>query len=149
MHRDHGSDMWMVRPLPVPLLRYSCHDIELIAAVYARFSKSSFLKPLDELMEMTARYLQSYPTRELRALHVSLDLCKFIPMDVLSAPCANTPRYHCTRCERMLSLPCFSLDSGGGETSGSQGLVRLSTCRLCSLLARRKSESIPTEWVAL
>ncbi|EJF59684.1 hypothetical protein DICSQDRAFT_171859 [Dichomitus squalens LYAD-421 SS1] len=92
MHYERGGDMWMLRPLPAPLLRYSCHDIEMIAAMYARFSKFGYLKPLDELKATTERYLHSYPTRELRALHASLDLCKFVPMDVLTPPIPNTMR---------------------------------------------------------
>ncbi|TBU52672.1 hypothetical protein BD310DRAFT_211457 [Dichomitus squalens] len=153
MHYERGGDMWMLRPLPAPLLRYSCHDIEMIAAMYARFSKFGYLKPLDELKATTERYLHSYPTRELRALHASLDLCKFVPMDVLTPPIPNTMRYHCTRCERMLSLSCFSLHyadvQGSGETSNSQPLVRMSTCRLCTLIAQRNSGPVVAEWVAI
>ncbi|KAI1790034.1 ribonuclease H-like domain-containing protein [Ganoderma leucocontextum] len=161
MHQENQSDMWMQRPLPPPLLRYSAHDIEMIALVYDRFGpgkQGNYLKPFQELMAMSARYMQAYPTRELRALHVPLDLCRFLPLDVLTAPPAGGARYRCARCERMLSLPCFLTthvqatpagSRGRGGASNSQPLVRLSLCRLCDLLARRNAERIVREWIEI
>ncbi|KAM5539782.1 hypothetical protein V8D89_006595 [Ganoderma adspersum] len=155
MHEDQQSAMWMQRPLPPPLLHYAAHDIELIALVLDRFGpgeQGDYLGQLPELLAMSAQYMLAYPMRELRALHVPLDLCRFLPLDVLDAPPARAPRYGCARCMRMLSLACFlttraQAEPVGGEASGSQRLVRLSLCRLCNLLARRNAEVIVRGWL--
>ena len=146
MHHDQQSDMWMQRPLPLPLLRYSAHDIEMIALVYDRFApgqRGDYLEPLAELLAMSARYMQAYPTRELRALHVPLDLCRFLPLDVLVPPPMWALRYSCARCVRMLTLSCFLTTQAGNRGP----VVRLSLCRLCNLLARRNEERIVREWI--
>lgn len=150
MHEDQQSAMWMQRPLPSPLLHYAAHDIELIALVLERFGpgeQGNYLARLPELLAMSARYMLVYPTRELRALHVPLDLCRFLPLDILDALPARAPRYGCARCMRMLSLACFVagyihvLPFGEAPVYGSQCLVRFSICRLCNLLARRNAET--------
>ncbi|PIL29376.1 hypothetical protein GSI_09428 [Ganoderma sinense ZZ0214-1] len=130
MHADQQSAMWMQRPLPSPLLHYAAHDIELIALVLDRFApgqRGDYLTALPDLLAMSARYMQASPTRELRALHVRLDLCRFVPLDVLKAPSAGATRLK--------------------EASRRQSLVRLSLCRLCDLLARRNAEVIVRDWL--
>ena len=159
MHEDQQSAMWMQRPLPSPLLHYAAHDIELIALVLERFrpgEQGNYLARLPRLLEMSARYMLVYPSRELRALHVPLDLCRFLPLDILKAPPAWTLRYRCARCVRMLSPGCFATThmevwpvGGDASSSRSQRPVRFSLCRLCNLLSRRNGEMIVGEWFEL
>ena len=86
--------------------------------------------------------------QSLKELHVPLDLAKFVPLDVLHAPTPDSPRYRCSRCERMLSLPCFftrsvelSPDGEVSECLDGQGRMqqRMPLCRLCVLIARRNA----------
>ncbi|RPD55496.1 hypothetical protein L226DRAFT_469863 [Lentinus tigrinus ALCF2SS1-7] len=169
MHAQDRTEMWMRRPLPPALLEYAAHDIELIAKVFARFQKKGqYLDHLEALKEMSARYMEVYPTRELRAKHAQLDLCKFVPLEVLTPPQDGAPRFECARCGRVLSLLCFSTAAAGVKTAesgdaassakpepqvGEQGdrvvEQRLTLCRLCHLIARRNSEEVLGEWVPI
>ena len=87
-------------------------DVQIIGALYSRLrlmrkSVPSGRPSLELIKAASARYMRSWPSRELKELHVPLDLAKFVPLDVLHAPTPHSPRYRCRRCERMLSLPCF------------------------------------------
>ncbi|TFK84655.1 hypothetical protein K466DRAFT_526996 [Polyporus arcularius HHB13444] len=177
MHEQDRTEMWMQRPLPEALLAYSAHDIHIIAQLFARFEKKGhYLDDQEALKAISARYMEACPTRELRAKHAQLDLCKFVPLDVLTPPPDGIPTFECARCERVLSLRCFSTaarppsDSEESKAAGPAsdaaapaGLTseevtaeegqttitwRLTLCRLCSLLARRHSEAALGEWVA-
>ncbi|KAI0717816.1 ribonuclease H-like domain-containing protein [Cerioporus squamosus] len=168
MHEQDRTEVWMQRPLPSALLEYSAHDIHIIAQLFARFQKKGHYLDDDEALKaMSARYMEAYPTRELRAKHAPLDLCKFVPLDVLAPPPDGMPKFECARCERMLSLRCFSTaarpDSKGNPDAaapaGSEPEVtsqedqttvtqRFTLCRLCKLLARLNSETTLGEWVA-
>lgn len=133
----------MNRPLSTPLLRYSAHDIKLIALLYAFFSNSarsaSYLGDMSGLKAMSARYMLVYPTRELRALHMTLGMARFVPFEVLEEPLGGV-RCSCTRCSRLLSLRCFATTVEGGVEK------RKTFCRLCVLLARKNWEGKVPEW---
>ena len=161
----HCTDAWMKRPLPPTLLEYSAHDIQLIAKVYARFQKKgTYLNDPEAMMAMTERYMKTYPTRELRAKHALLDLCKFVPLEVLTAPQEGVPKFECARCERVLSLSSFATAEGThadevGEIAPPPAdpqaetahtiAQRLTLCRLCHIVARRGKEEALGEWVTL
>ncbi len=175
MHEQDRTEVWMQRPLPEALLDYSAHDIHIIAQLFARFEKKGhYLDDQEALKATSARYMDACPTRELRAKHAQLDLSKFVPLGVLTPPPEGMPTFECARCERMLSLRCFSTSArppseeskAAGpasdpaapagvtpeEVTAEEGQStmtwRLTLCRLCSLLARRHSEVALGEWVA-
>ena len=137
--------MWTNRPLPSVLLQYAAHDIEVIARLYKRFlkaSRNSFFANLPALKAASMRYMSVYTTREMHALHEPQDLLRFMPLDVLDAPDPSAPRYRCGRCERELSISCFKTEIAGGLKT------RMSLCRLCVLLARRRKEASLGEWIS-
>lgn len=168
MHQQDRTEMWMRRPLPPALLEYAAHDIELIAKLFTRFQKKGkYLDDVETLKEMSTRYMEVFATRELRAKHASLKLCKFVPMEVLTPPQYDAPRFECARCARVLSLQCFSTAESikpveGGSvaasepkaqvaepTGGNTAMYRQSFCRLCHLVARRNSEAASSNLVAI
>ncbi len=166
LREDHGLDMWLIRPLPANLLHEAARDVRLIAAIYPRIlSKGSRAKTrasLDAIKSASARYMRSWPSRELKALHVPLELVKFAPLDILYAPEPDARRYRCERCERMLSLGCFftrfvefAPDGEAVECAEGTGedvhMQRMPLCRLCVLIARRNvaGESSLGVWVLL
>ncbi|RPD55495.1 hypothetical protein L226DRAFT_574537 [Lentinus tigrinus ALCF2SS1-7] len=167
---QHGTDVWLQRPLPPTLLEYSAHDIQLIAKLFARFQKKGqYLNDPEALKAMSARYMEVYSSRELTAKHVPLDLCKFVPLEVLAPPKDGVSRFECARCERVLSLASFStapvasvkiVDADDAAPSverepepeaqdNTVAKQRLTLCRLCHLVAREKSEADLGEWVAI
>ncbi|KAH9915154.1 ribonuclease H-like domain-containing protein [Epithele typhae] len=138
MHEEQESEMWMTRPLPAHLLKYSARDIELLALMHRRFRSNGYLRDIELLKQTSRRYLDVYPTRELRALHSPLHLTKFMPLDVLRAPSPGL-RIVCVRCTRGLSPDCFSTRVEGKQKQ------RAACCRLCALLVRKEGEQV--EWV--
>ena len=143
MHRWNGSAIWMQRPLQSKLLRYAAHDLTIIARLYAHFrdARGGFLDDIEDLKEMSARYMCAIPTREMRALYVAKqDLPRFVPMDVLDAPLDDEKR-KCGRCERELTLSCFTTEMRSGA------MMRKSFCRLCDLLARNRRGVTTVGWV--
>ncbi|KAI0752938.1 hypothetical protein C8Q80DRAFT_486390 [Daedaleopsis nitida] len=156
--------MWLERPLHPALLQQAAREVVTIAHVHSRLqSKTPVHRRVADgaICAASARYMRVYPTRELKELHVSLDLGKFLPLDVLDAPDPSGTRYRCARCERMLSLSCFftravSLDPDGEPVESPDGrgsaVQRMPFCQLCILIARRlakDSEVALGEWVLL
>ncbi|RPD70656.1 hypothetical protein L226DRAFT_514191 [Lentinus tigrinus ALCF2SS1-7] len=134
LHKKHGSAMWLLRPFPDDLQRHCVYNVKLISLIYARFrAKSKYLQHPEELKQMTTRYMEAYPTRELRALHVPLDLDKFLPLEVLTPCPRNTRRYKCVRCERMLIPASFPQHPVSDDDKDER-------CRLCTLLVLRCSK---------
>ncbi|KAI0800016.1 hypothetical protein C8Q74DRAFT_385926 [Fomes fomentarius] len=111
LHKAHGGDMWLLRPLPAALLDDAARNVRLIAAIHSRITpkgeRAKACVPLEAMMSASVRYMRSWPSRELKAFHVPLELTKFIPLDTLHAPKPDERRFRCERCERMLSLGCF------------------------------------------
>lgn len=138
--------MWMIRPLPSSLIRYSALRIEVIAQLYAYFGgkrAAIWLPDIDALKAISSRYTQAYPSRELRALHRPLGLVQFLPLEVLEASPGDGVPYTCARCASVLSLQSFS-------TKMRSGVRRRRTfCKLCVLLARRSKEAVAPKWVAV
>ncbi|TFK80693.1 hypothetical protein K466DRAFT_503441 [Polyporus arcularius HHB13444] len=158
LHETDGGSMWLNRPLPPMLRDYAARDIQLISRV------SDVILPrvdMEQLREASARYMRVYPTRELKEAHVPLELSKFAPLDVIDAPPPGTPAYPCARCGRMLSLSCFATREPTAVAEGAerepdasvqdQGPSaghrwRWTMCRLCVLIAVRKSEAQMESW---
>ena len=106
----------------------------MTSLIYARFqAKGKYLKHPDKLREMTTRYMEVYPTRELRARHVNLDLYKFLPLEVLTPSSTDMQRYKCEYCERML-VPASFPQHAADHRDSDQTLEPFTRCRLCTLL---------------
>ncbi|KAI0752937.1 ribonuclease H-like domain-containing protein [Daedaleopsis nitida] len=159
-----ADDKWRKRPLSPLLLKHAVRDVFLVSHVHFQLEKHT--PPVrrvgsKKIRAASTRYLRAYPTRELKELHVTLELSKFVPLDVLEVLDFKAQRYKCARCERMLSLSCFftreitrELDGEFVESLNRSGsrVQRMRSCRLCFLIARRQTsnrEVALQDWVLI
>ncbi|KAI0717810.1 ribonuclease H-like domain-containing protein [Cerioporus squamosus] len=130
LRKGHGSGVWLLRPFPDDLQRRCVENIQLINLLYARFrAKKKQYSQSEKWQEMTTRYMEAYPTRELRAAHASCDLYKFLPLEIMAPSPTNTRRYRCTHCERMLTVASFL--QSPSDDDFDEPLQRSPQCRLC------------------
>ncbi|KAI0364120.1 hypothetical protein BV20DRAFT_974841 [Pilatotrama ljubarskyi] len=145
MHETLGSEFWMTRPLPQQLLTYAAHDLEMIAIVYAHFLRKAWFRDgLSKLKSQSSQYVAMFRTREDHTYYAERDLKRFMPFGIIEDG-RNAHRYFCSSCKRELTADCFTKNVKVAPGVRSK-LQRLSFCRLCNAIARKKGET-EEDWI--
>jgi exonuclease 3'-5' domain-containing protein 1 len=126
LHRNHGSSLWMERPLSSELLSYAANDIRGIAALHKFFDQAGWLSSatMRDILSQSARYLAIHDTRGPVDPTDIFRKGPFLPLDILSSPKGATQI--CEACLRRISSRHF-------DTVGKKG-KRKSSCRVCEAM---------------